>query len=62
MPCELNRKLGNPPAALEASGNITLETVRGIAETGVDYVSVGSLTKSVAAIDLSMLVHELRRC
>lgn len=39
---------------LEASGNVTLETVRAIAATGVDYVSVGSLTKHVRAIDLSM--------
>jgi nicotinate-nucleotide pyrophosphorylase (carboxylating) len=39
---------------LEASGSVTLRTVRGIAETGVDYVSVGSITKHVAAVDLSM--------
>ena len=39
---------------LEASGGVTLETIRGIANTGVDYVSVGSITKHVRAIDLSM--------
>jgi nicotinate-nucleotide pyrophosphorylase (carboxylating) len=39
---------------LEASGNVSLQTVRGIAETGVDYVSVGSITKHVRAVDLSM--------
>jgi nicotinate-nucleotide pyrophosphorylase (carboxylating) len=39
---------------LEASGSVTLKTVRAIAETGVDYVSVGSITKHVAAVDLSM--------
>jgi nicotinate-nucleotide pyrophosphorylase (carboxylating) len=39
---------------LEASGGVTLETIRRIAETGVDYVSVGSITKHVRAIDLSM--------
>jgi nicotinate-nucleotide pyrophosphorylase (carboxylating) len=39
---------------LEASGSITLENVRAVAETGVDYVSVGSLTKHVRAVDLSM--------
>jgi nicotinate-nucleotide pyrophosphorylase (carboxylating) len=39
---------------LEASGNVTLENVRAIAETGVDFVSVGSLTKHVRAVDLSM--------
>jgi nicotinate-nucleotide pyrophosphorylase (carboxylating) len=41
-------------AILEASGNVSLETVRSIAETGVQRISVGSLTKSVRAIDLSM--------
>ena len=39
---------------LEASGGVTLETIRGIADTGVDYVSVGSITKHVRAVDLSM--------
>lgn len=42
------------PAKLEASGSVSLATVREIAETGVDYISVGSLTKHVRAIDLSM--------
>ena len=41
-------------AALEASGGIALETVRAIAETGVDRISVGGLTKTVRAVDLSM--------
>jgi nicotinate-nucleotide pyrophosphorylase (carboxylating) len=41
-------------AELEASGGITLENVRGIAETGVDRISIGSLTKDVKAVDLSM--------
>ena len=41
-------------AKLEASGGVTLETVRAIAATGVDYVSVGGLTKDVHALDLSM--------
>jgi nicotinate-nucleotide pyrophosphorylase (carboxylating) len=48
-----NRARGRP-VKLEASGSVTLESVRAIAETGVDYVSVGSLTKHVRAIDLSM--------
>lgn len=39
---------------LEASGNVSLATVRAIAETGVDFVSVGELTKNLRAIDLSM--------
>lgn len=41
-------------AELEASGGITLENVRAIAETGVDRISIGSLTKDIKAIDLSM--------
>jgi nicotinate-nucleotide pyrophosphorylase (carboxylating) len=41
-------------ALLEASGGVTLETVRDIAETGVDDISVGDLTKDVASVDLSM--------
>ena len=43
-------------AQLEASGNITLETVRAVAETGVDRISVGSLTKHIRAVDLSMRI------
>jgi len=41
-------------AVLEASGNVSLETIRAIAETGVDRISVGALTKDVKALDLSM--------
>lgn len=41
-------------AVLEASGNVTLETIRAIAETGVNRISVGALTKDVKALDLSM--------
>jgi nicotinate-nucleotide pyrophosphorylase (carboxylating) len=41
-------------AKLEASGGVRLETVRSIAETGVDRISIGSLTKDVRAIDLSL--------
>ena len=39
---------------LEASGNVTLETIRDIARTGVDFISIGGLTKHLRAIDLSM--------
>lgn len=42
---------------LEASGGISLETVRGIAETGVDFISVGALTHSAPALDFSMLAE-----
>jgi nicotinate-nucleotide pyrophosphorylase (carboxylating) len=41
-------------AKLEASGNVTLASLPAIAETGVDYVSIGALTKDVRAVDLSM--------
>ncbi len=43
--------------SLEASGGVTLETVRGIAETGVDLISVGALTHSAPALDFSMLIE-----
>jgi nicotinate-nucleotide pyrophosphorylase (carboxylating) len=49
----LNRDRGSP-VKLEASGSVCLDTVRSIATTGVDYISVGSLTKHVRAVDLSM--------
>lgn len=54
-------KLNSGAIELEASGNIGLHNIRAIAETGVDYISIGALTKHVAAVDLSMrikLVHE----
>lgn len=43
---------------LEVSGNVDMTTITDIARTGVDYISVGSLTKSVQAIDLSLLIRE----
>ena len=52
---EANRSYGYLAAELEASGNVTLDNVRQIAATGVDYISIGSLTKNIAAADLSML-------
>jgi nicotinate-nucleotide pyrophosphorylase (carboxylating) len=48
------REIVGDAVILEASGNVTLETVRAIAETGVDLISVGALTHSVKAVDLSM--------
>jgi len=51
---EINQNEGKPPADLEASGGITLDGIHAIAETGVDYISVGALTKDVKAVDLSM--------
>jgi len=50
----LSRAHPRGPIKLEASGNVSFETLRGIAETGVDFVSIGSLTKHVRAVDLSM--------
>jgi len=41
-------------AKVEASGGITLENIRAVAETGVDYISIGGLTKDVIAVDYSM--------
>jgi nicotinate-nucleotide pyrophosphorylase (carboxylating) len=41
---------------LEASGNIGLDNIRDVAETGVDYISIGALTKHVKAVDLSMRI------
>ncbi len=41
---------------LEASGNITLDNIRSIAETGVDFISIGALTKNIKAVDLSMRI------
>jgi nicotinate-nucleotide pyrophosphorylase (carboxylating) len=46
---------------LEASGGITLDTVRAVAETGVDAISVGALTHSVRALDISLEVHPCPR-
>lgn len=50
----LNAQLTDKRTVLEASGGITLENVRAVAETGVDRISVGSLTKDINAVDLSM--------
>ncbi|WGK81854.1 carboxylating nicotinate-nucleotide diphosphorylase [Vibrio aestuarianus] len=47
-------KINAGRAALENSGNVTLETIREYAQTGVDYISVGALTKHLKAMDLSM--------
>jgi nicotinate-nucleotide pyrophosphorylase (carboxylating) len=50
----ITRSHSNENIKLEASGNITLQTLRSVAETGVDFISVGGLTKHVRAVDLSM--------
>ncbi|MGH2763679.1 MAG: carboxylating nicotinate-nucleotide diphosphorylase [Thermoleophilaceae bacterium] len=60
-PAELRRavELAGGRAELEASGGITLETIRAVASTGVDYVSVGALTHSAPALDVSLLLEPL---
>jgi len=47
-------KQNNGRAKLEASGGVALDTIAAIAETGVDFISIGNLTKNINAIDLSM--------
>lgn len=47
----------NGRVELEASGNVNLDTIAGIAETGVDFVSVGSITHSAPALDIHMIVR-----
>ena len=49
-------QLNHGKALLEASGNVNMRTVRAIAETGVDRISIGSLTKNIRAIDLSLRI------
>mgnify|MGYP003384267057 FL=1 len=48
--------LNKGAAKLEASGNVTLSTIRDIAKTGVNFISVGALTKNIQAVDLSMRI------
>jgi nicotinate-nucleotide pyrophosphorylase (carboxylating) len=50
-------KLINGRAKVEASGNMTIERIREVAATGVDYISIGALTHSVTALDISMNIE-----
>jgi nicotinate-nucleotide pyrophosphorylase (carboxylating) len=50
----------NPDVLIEASGNVTFENVRSIAETGVDLISIGALTHSAPAADLSMKISSAK--
>ncbi len=65
MPLEMMREVValaatcDPRPALEASGGITLENARAVAETGVDYISMGAITHSAPALDLSLEVEAL---
>jgi nicotinate-nucleotide pyrophosphorylase (carboxylating) len=51
-------RIAGKKAKLEASGNVTIDNVRRLAETGVDYISVGALTHSAPAADISMKIVE----
>ena len=57
MAYELKLKSYNQNILLEASGNITHKNIREIAGTGIDFVSVGALTKNIKAIDLTLLIN-----
>lgn len=61
MSCEYMKKavaITNGRALLEASGNVTAETIRSVAETGVDIISLGALTHSVKCFDISMRIEK----
>ncbi len=50
------RQLVGEKMILEASGNVNLDTVRAMAETGVDLISVGAITHSARALDIRLLI------
>jgi len=54
-------RITNRMTMLEASGNVSLESVRAIATTGVDIISVGKLTHSVRALDISFLIESIKK-
>lgn len=58
---QLAVKLNSHKMELEASGNVSLENVHEIAETGVDYISVGAITHSAKSLDLSLLLNEINQ-
>jgi nicotinate-nucleotide pyrophosphorylase (carboxylating) len=63
MPFEVMReavKITDRRVPLEASGGISKETLRKVAETGVDLISVGAVTHSVKALDISMDIGEMK--
>ena len=59
MAYELKFASHNQNILLEASGNITNKNIREIAKTGIDFVSVGALTKNIEAIDLTLLINPI---
>ena len=56
---EAVRRVEGRPILLEASGNVTLDRVRAVAETGVHFISIGALTHSAPAIDMSLLIRHV---
>jgi nicotinate-nucleotide pyrophosphorylase (carboxylating) len=53
-------KMNHPKqCTLEVSGGVTLENIAAIAQLGVDFISVGAITKSIQAIDLSLLIRKI---
>lgn len=54
-----NKNINNGRIKLEASGGVNLDTIQAIAKTGVDYISVGEITKNIRAIDLSMRIVDI---
>ncbi|MCR5113355.1 MAG: L-aspartate oxidase [Acholeplasmatales bacterium] len=52
-------KLNNHKKQLEASGNMTLDRIKEVSETGVDFISVGAITHSVKAFDISLKFHDI---
>jgi len=53
----INQELTGGRSKLEASGNVSLERVRAMAETGVDIISIGALTHSAPSLDISLLIE-----
>jgi nicotinate-nucleotide pyrophosphorylase (carboxylating) len=53
-------RITNGKTELEASGNVSLENVAAVAATGVDIISVGKLTHSVRALDMSFLIDSVK--
>jgi nicotinate-nucleotide pyrophosphorylase (carboxylating) len=61
MSCEEMKKaveITDGKALLEASGNVTAENIRSVAETGIDIISLGALTHSVRCFDISMKIEK----
>jgi nicotinate-nucleotide pyrophosphorylase (carboxylating) len=56
--CVVHARSHAPGMELEASGNVTLQSVRAIAETGVDYISAGCITHSALALDIHLVITE----